>query len=144
MSQLDLSDVMRRFEQRFELTPKEQITVYEERDSKIQELLTSWAKSVPQWAKDRYQYRLERALDYCLHRKFVHVFHNTRTREIIVVYGDRQNPEMSLSITPEYILARDSEARYIEILFPRTWPKENPDHSLSMIEAVSDVSAVEW
>lgn len=144
MSQLDLSDVMRRFEQRFELTAKEQITAYEQRDSKIQELLTSWANSAPHWAKDRYQYRLERALDFCLNRRFVHVFHNTRTREIIVSYGDRQKPEMSLSITSEYILARDSEARYIEILFPRTWPNENPDLSLAKIEAVSDVSAVEW
>lgn len=144
MSHPSLTDVMARFEARFDLSFKEQSTLYDERDAKIQQVLAAWAEKVPQWAKDQYQYRLERVIDFCLHRRFTHVFHNTRTGEVIVAYGDRIKPEMSISITRENILARDPESKYAEILFPISWPTDSPEHSFFAIEEVSQISAVEW
>lgn len=144
MSLEELANVMDRFERRFEVSPKDQMNLYEERDCKIQEVLSAWAKSVPQWAKERYQYRLDRTIDYCLNRRFIHVFHNTRTREVIVLYGDKNKPEMSLSITKDHILARDPEANYVEMLFPLAWSEQSPDTQLMRIEEVSSVTPVEW
>jgi hypothetical protein len=144
MSYQELKDVMNRFEARFEVSLKDQVKLYDERDAKIQQVLASWAKQTPQWAKERYQYRLDRTIDYCLHRRFIHVFHNPRTREIIVSYGDKLKPEMSISITKDHILARDPDANYVEMLFPLTWPEQSPDTQLMRIEEVSQMSAVEW
>ena len=144
MSLQELNDVMQRFEDRFKVSLKEQTIIYEERDCKIQQVLAAWANQVPQWAKDRYQYRLDRVIDFCLHRRFVHVFHNTRTMEVIVLYGDKNKPEMSISITQENILARDPEANYVEMLFPQVWTEESPATELLQIEEVSQVSAVDW
>lgn len=144
MSLEELADVMCRFENRFSVSLKEQMNLYEERDAKIQEVLSAWAKKVPQWAKDRYLYRLERTIDFCLNRRFAHVYHNTRTAEVVVLYGDKNKPDMSISITKETILVRDPEAKYVEILFPFTWSDQNPDTQLMRIEEVSTVTPVEW
>jgi hypothetical protein len=86
-------------------------------------------------------------MDICLYRRFTHVWHNSRTEEVILVYGNKENPEMSISLTEEFILVRDSEFDYKEILFPFSWTPYTPsiaDKPLLNIDAVSDVSAVEW